>query len=96
MNQRSKQRNSTAYAGVSIKMKLSILKNLDSRAAKRVTNKGNNMADKMVLLYNIRVDPYETINLVNVRPDIAMNLLGRLARYDNSSLPVQDPKNDRR
>lgn len=54
------------------------------------------MGEETVFLYNIRIDPYERFNLVNVRPDIAMELINKLAGYQNSSLPILDPKNDLR
>lgn len=70
---------------------------IDANAAAAITN--NNWVsddDTSILLYNIRLDPLERVNLVNVRTDVALELLYKLAVYQNSSFPLMDPKNDRR
>jgi len=49
-----------------------------------------------VQLYNIAMDPSETTNLIDMRPDIALDLLGKLAEYQKTALLPNYPKNDRR
>ena len=52
--------------------------------------------NETVFLYNLRMDPSEQFNLVDVMPGIAMEMLTKLKGYQNSSIPAHRPQLDPR
>ncbi|XP_071391521.1 arylsulfatase I-like [Centroberyx affinis] len=53
-------------------------------------------AHKSVWLFNITADPYERWDLAERRPDVVQRLLGRLAFYNRTAVPVYFPPDDPR
>uniref|UniRef100_A0AAY4CJS9 Sulfatase N-terminal domain-containing protein n=1 Tax=Denticeps clupeoides TaxID=299321 RepID=A0AAY4CJS9_9TELE len=51
---------------------------------------------KSLWLFNVTADPYERNDLSAVRPDVAKQLLARLAYYNRTSVPVRYPTEDPR
>lgn len=51
---------------------------------------------KHVWLFNISGDPYERQDLADQRPDVVQQLLGRLAYYNRTAVPVYFPPDDPR
>ncbi|KAF6725245.1 Arylsulfatase I [Oryzias melastigma] len=51
---------------------------------------------KDVWLFNITADPYERRDLSQQRPDVVLQLLGRLAFYNRTAVPVYFPPDDPR
>lgn len=49
---------------------------------------------KDVWLFNITADPYERQDLSQQRPDVVLQLLGRLAFYNQTAVPVYFPPDD--
>lgn len=53
-------------------------------------------AHKNIWLFNITGDPYERHDLADQRPDVVQQLLGRLAYYNQTAVPVYFPPDDPR
>ena len=51
---------------------------------------------KSVQLFNIKYDPYERVEVSELYPDIVNELLGKLAKYNATAVPVNFPPDDHR
>ncbi|XP_076851943.1 arylsulfatase I [Brachyhypopomus gauderio] len=49
---------------------------------------------KSVWLFNISADPYERMDLADARPEVVKLLLSRIAEYNRTAVPAQNPPDD--
>lgn len=68
---------------------------IDSAVSSLITNKAVEQ-NVTVFLYNLRMDPSEQFNLVDVMPGVAMEMLTKLKGYQSTSLPAHRPQLDQR
>lgn len=63
---------------------------LDASYGKEITNRGSRLNESL-FLFNLRTDPYETFNLVDIMPNVANDLLKALAKYKGGAVKAHNP-----
>ncbi|XP_063047336.1 arylsulfatase I [Engraulis encrasicolus] len=56
--------------------------------------KRRDLAAKSVWLFNVTADPYERFDLSDVRPEVVRMLMERIAEYNRTAVPPQNPPDD--